>query len=118
MRVPSAGLWLDLAPSEVVRRELLREVGGAAADLRFVGQFYASGGISGDVAYVDLATGVASPDCCWSGTWAGHTANPPGVLASSRRGLVEIRLVPVAEALRVAIEILIAHGPSAPTLLW
>lgn len=79
MRVPSAGLWLDLAPSEVVRRELLREVGGAAADLRFVGQFYASGGISGDVAYVDLATGVASPDCCWSGTWAGHTANPPGV---------------------------------------
>ena len=31
---------------EVARRELLEEVGGTAADVHFVGQFYTSNGIS------------------------------------------------------------------------
>jgi hypothetical protein len=43
---------------KVASLELLEEVGGTAADLCFVGQFYTSNGISNEVAYVYLATGV------------------------------------------------------------
>ena len=53
---------------EVARRELLEEGGGTAAELRYVGQFYTSNGISSEVAYVYLATGVACPDLLWSGS--------------------------------------------------
>ncbi len=62
MEVPAGGLSPDLTPEEVARRELLEEVGGEAAELHFVGQFYTSNGISNEVAYVFLATGVACPD--------------------------------------------------------
>ncbi len=43
---------------KVARRELLEEVSGTAAALRYVGRFYTSNGISNEVAYVYLATGV------------------------------------------------------------
>lgn len=45
-------------PEETARRELLEEVGGIAADLHHVGQFYTTNGISNEMAYVYLATGV------------------------------------------------------------
>jgi ADP-ribose pyrophosphatase len=86
---------------EVARRELLEEVGGTAADLRFVGQFYTSNGISDEVAYVYLATGVE--------------------LGASQREpteLMEVHLVPAQEAVRMAREGEISDGPSALALLW
>ncbi|MFC2045952.1 NUDIX domain-containing protein [Chloroflexota bacterium] len=86
---------------EVARRELLEEVGGEAAELPFVGQFYTSNGISNKVAYVYLATGVE----------LGETHREP-------TELMEMRLVPVEEALRMAREGEISDGPSALALLW
>ncbi len=74
-----------MPPEKVARRELLEEVGGTAAELRYVGQFYTSNGIFSEVAYVYLATSVE--------------------LSNAHREpteLVEIRLVPVEEALRPA----------------
>ena len=97
MEVPSGGL----TPDEVARRELLEEVGGTAADLRYVGQFYTSNGISNEVAYVYLATGVE----------VGEAHREP-------TELMEVRLVPVEEALRTARSGEITGGPSALALLW
>ena len=101
MEVPAGGLSPELAPEEVARRELLEEVGGRAAELRFVGQFYTSNGISNEVAYVYLATGVE----------LGEAQREP-------TELMEMRLVPVEEALRMAREGEITDGPSALALLW
>ena len=99
--VPAGGLSEGLPPEEVARRELLEEVGGTAADFRYVGQFYTSNGISNEVAYVYLATGVE----------LGESHREP-------TELMEMRLVPVEEALRMAREGEISDGPSALALLW
>jgi ADP-ribose pyrophosphatase len=99
--VPAGGLSPDLTPEEVARFELLEEVGGTAGELRYVGQFYTSNGISSEVAYVYLATGVQLGE-----------AHPEPT------ELMEMRLVPVEEALRMAREGEIADGPSALALLW
>jgi ADP-ribose pyrophosphatase len=106
--VPAGGLPAGLDPSQrlarseaVARRELMEEVGGTAGDLQYVGRFYTSNGISNEVAYVYLATGV--------------------VLGQAHREpteLMEIRPVPAEEALRMAREGEIADGPSALALLW
>ena len=99
--LPAGGLGPDGNPEEVARLELLEEVGGSAADLRYVGRFYTSNGISNEVAYVYLATGVE----------LGETHREP-------TELMEIRLVPVDEALRMAREGEVTDGPSALALLW
>ena len=106
--VPAGGLppgpdhSLRLAQAEkIARRELMEEVGGTAAELHFVGQFYTTNGISNEVAYVYLATGVE----------LGETHREP-------TELMEIRLVPVEEALRMARQGEISDGPSALALLW
>jgi ADP-ribose pyrophosphatase len=105
--VPAGGLSPRLDQSlrlvqfeEVARRELIEEIGGTAADLRYVGQFYTSNGISNEVSYVYLATGVE----------LGEAHREP-------TELMEIRLVPVDEALRMAREGEISDGPSALALL-
>jgi ADP-ribose pyrophosphatase len=98
--VPAGGLSPGLAPEEVARRELLEEVGGTAVDLRYIGQFYTSNGISNEMAHVYLATRVD----------LGETHREP-------TELMEIRLVPVEEALRMAREGEISDGPSALALL-
>jgi ADP-ribose pyrophosphatase len=85
---------------KAARRELLEEVGGEAAELRYVGQFYTSNGISNEVAYVYLATGVE----------LGKAQREP-------TELMEVRQVPVEEALRMAREGEITDGPSALALL-
>ena len=99
--VPAGGLSPGLSPEEVAHRELLEEVGGRAAELRHMGQFYTSNGISSEVAYVYLATGVE----------LGETQREP-------TELMEIRLVPVEEALRMARAGEITDRPSALALLW
>jgi ADP-ribose pyrophosphatase len=99
--VPAGGLSEVLSPEEVAQHELLEEVGGTAAELHYVGQFYTSNGISNEVAYVYLATGVE----------LGETQREP-------TELMEMRLVPVEEALRMARKGEISDGPSALALLW
>ena len=99
--VPAGGLSPDLTPEDAARRELLEEVGGTAADLCCVGQFYTSNGISNEIAYVYLATGVE----------LGETCREPSEL-------MEIRLVPAGEAMRMARSGEISDGPSALALLW
>jgi ADP-ribose pyrophosphatase len=99
--VPAGGLSAGLTPEEVACRELSEEIGGTAADVRCVGQFYTSNGISNEIAYVYLATGVE----------LGESHPEP-------TELMEIRLVPVEVALRMAREGEITDGPSALALLW
>ena len=106
--VPAGGLPPRLDQSvrlvqseEVARRELLEEVGGTAADVHFVGQFYTSNGISDEVAYVYLANGVE----------LGESQREP-------TELMEVHLVPVDEAMRMARSGDISDGPSALALLW
>jgi ADP-ribose pyrophosphatase len=98
--VPAGGISPRLSPEEVASRELLEEVGGTAAELHYVGQFYTSNGISSEVAYVFLATGVE----------LGEAHREP-------TELMEMRLVPVEKALRMAREGEISDGPSALALL-
>jgi len=86
---------------EVARRELLEEVGGTTTDLRYVGRFYTSNSISNEVAYVYLATGVEL-----------------GAARPEPTELMELRLLPVEEALRMARKGEISDGPSALALLW
>ena len=99
--MPAGGLSPGLSPEEIARRELSEEIGGIAADLRYVGQFYTSNGISDEAAYVFLATGVE----------LGEAHREP-------TELMEMRLVSVGEALRMAREGMITDGPSALALLW
>jgi ADP-ribose pyrophosphatase len=99
--VPAGGLSPGLTPEEVARRELLEEVGGRAAALCYVGRFYTSNGISNELAYVYLATGVELGEACREPT-----------------ELMEIRLVPVEEAIRMAREGEVTDGPSALALMW
>jgi ADP-ribose pyrophosphatase len=99
--VLAGGLGPDGVPEEIARQELREEVGGTAADLRSMGRFYTSNGISNEIAYVYLATGVE----------LGEAQPEP-------TELMDVRLVPVAEALRMAREGEISDGPSALALLW
>jgi ADP-ribose pyrophosphatase len=106
--VPAGGLPPGLDESqrlvraeEVAHRELLEEVGGEAAALRYIGHFYTSNGISNEIAYVYLATGVR----------LGETYREPAEL-------IETKLVPVNKALRMARDGRISDGPSALALLW
>ena len=106
--IPAGGLPAGLEESQkliqaaaTAHRELLEEVGGRAAALRYIGQFYTSNGISNEIAYVYLATGVQ----------LGETYREPAEL-------IETELVPVEEALRMARDGEISDGPSALALLW
>lgn len=101
LEVPAGGLFPGLPPEETARRELEEEIGGQAATVRYVGRFYTSNGISNEIAYVYLATGVE----------LGETHREP-------TEDMELRLVPVAEAMRMARMGEITDGPSALALLW
>ena len=101
MEVPAGGLSPGLTPEEVAHRELLEEIGGEAAEMRCVGQFYTPNGISNEVAYVYLATGVELGEAQYEPT-----------------ELMEMRMVPIEEALRMARSGEITDGPSALALLW
>ena len=100
-RCPLAAFPPGSMPEEVARRELVEEVDGTASEPRYIGQFYTSNGISNEIAYVYLATGVEL-----------------GEPHREATELMEMRLVPVEEALRMAREGEITDGPSALALLW
>ncbi|MBN1657810.1 MAG: NUDIX hydrolase [Anaerolineae bacterium] len=99
--VPAGGLSDGRSLEDVARRELAEEVGGTAKALHYVGRFYTSNGICSEVAHIYLATGV--------------------MLGEAQREMteqMEVRPVPVAEAVRMARSGEIMDGPSALALLW
>jgi ADP-ribose pyrophosphatase len=101
LEVPAGGLLPGVGPEEMARRELLEEVGGQPAAVHYVGRFYTSNGISSEIAYVYLATGVELGE-------AHHEPTED----------LEVLLMPAQEALRMARSGEISDGPSALALLW
>lgn len=98
--VPAGGLKDGQLPDEAARAELSEEIGGQAAEWRYIGPFYGSNGISNELGHIYLALGV---------TLAQPHHEPAEV--------IEIHRVPVAEALRMAQANQMSDGPSALALL-
>lgn len=98
--VPAGGLLPGATPEAMARQELREEIGGTAARIERVGQFYTMNGIGTEVAHVFLATGVE----------LGEPHREP-------TEIMEIKRVPIAEALRMARAGEISDGPSALALL-
>jgi ADP-ribose pyrophosphatase len=99
--IPSGGLGADETPEAAAVRELGEEVGGQAAELRYVGWFYPSNGISNEKAHIFLASGVE----------LGEAHREP-------TESMEVRLVSPAEALRMVRAGEITDGRAALALLW
>ncbi len=101
LECPAGGIKPGASPEEAARQELEQEVGGQAAELRYVGRFFTSSGITNEVIHVFLATGVelAEPD-------------------RESTEEIEVRLVDVDEALRMARSGEISDGPSTLALMW
>ncbi len=98
--VPAGSLKAGQLPEEAARAELAEEIGGEAAEWRYIGPFYGSNGISNELGHIYLARGV--------------TLGQPQHEAAE---VIEIHRVPVAEALRMAQANEISDGPSALALL-
>ena len=98
--VPAGGLLPEMTPEEMARRELYEEIGGTASHLQYIGWFYTMNGIGTEVAHVFLATGVELADAHREPT-----------------EIMELRRVPVAQAMRMARAGEITDGPSALALL-
>ena len=88
---------------EVARRELREEIGGTAASLEYVAWFYSSSSLSDEVCHIFLARGVTID--------AEHAATEPGEH-------LELRLIPVAEAVALARGGQIKTGTCALAILW
>ena len=102
--VPAGGLGNKphLTPLAVAQEELAEEVGGVAATWRPIGSYYAGIGSSNVRAHVFLATGVQ--------------LNGRQQLESTE--IIQVRTVPVAEALAMARSGVMQDGQSVLALLW
>lgn len=98
--VPAGGVRNGQSPEDVARQELREETGGEAKDLRYVGQFYTSNGISNEVGHVFLATGVTLHE----------TAHEPAEV-------LEVHPIPLKKALHMAHTNQISDGPSALAIM-
>jgi ADP-ribose pyrophosphatase len=99
--VPAGAVDGDEDLEAAARRELAEEIGGTAAEMRHVGHFFAAGSISNLRDDVFLATGVR----------LGQSVREP-------TELIEIKTVPLADALAMARQGEIKDGESALALLW
>lgn len=101
--IPAGGLGNKpgLTPLAVAQEELAEEVGGVATEWRSVGSYYAGVGSSNVRAHVFLATGVQL-------SGAQH-------LESTE--IIQVRRVPIAEALQMARSGVMQDGQSALALL-
>ena len=99
--VPAGAVDGDEELEAAARRELAEEIGGTAAEMRYVGHFFAAGSISNLRNDVFLATGVR----------LGQSVREP-------TELIEVKVVPLAEALAMARRGEIKDGESALALLW
>jgi len=98
--VPAGAVDGDEDLEAAARRELAEEIGGTAAEMRHVGHFFAASSISNLRDDVFLATGVR----------LGQSVREP-------TELIEIRTVPLAEALAMARRGEIKDGESALALI-
>ncbi len=99
--VPAGGMGNGRSARETVVAELREELGGTAADLRPINQFYVSNGFCDEVGYVFLATGV-------------NMNHSPQYESTE---VMTIHPLPSAEVLRMAHAGEITDGPSALALL-
>lgn len=86
--VPAGGLTLGLPPEETAHHELREEIGGKAQHMRPITRFYTMNGISDEVAYVFLATGVTlgEPEREPTEIMSAHLFSPQEALAMVYRG--------------------------------
>lgn len=100
LEVPAGNVEPGASPADTAARELREEIGGTAARLDFIADFYSMNGIGDEVAQVYLARGVTLGD-------------------PEREPTEHIRLhaLPIAEALRLARTGAIKDGPSALAIL-
>jgi len=97
--VPAGAVDGDEGLEAAARRELAEEAGGTAEELRYVGHFFAASSVSNLRIDVFLATGVQL-----------------GQRVPEATELIEIKIVPVAEALAMARRGEIKDGQSALAL--
>lgn len=98
--VPAGGLEENETPAENARKELREEIGGKAASMEFVGQFFTSPGRSNAVTHVFLARGVQL-----------------GERQLEATEQIAVVPVPIREAMRMVRSGEISGGPSALALL-
>lgn len=98
--VPAGGLLPGISAEEMAARELREEIGGTAGRLEHMAWFYTMNGIGTEVAHVYLARDVEL-----------------GEPERESTELMEVRAVPIVEALRMARAGEITDGPSALALL-
>ena len=99
--VPAGGLRANQSPEQLAIEELQQEIGGTAQQLRYLGWFYASNGISNEKGHVFLATGVTL-----------------GLPAHEPAEIITLQPFSPAQALTMARTGQITDGPSALALLW
>lgn len=103
LEVPAGGMHDtgDAPPEEVARKELREEVGGTAEKLSYVGFFFSANAVTDEKCHVFLAEGV-------------QLSKEPKTEASES---IEMRLVPIAEALELARRGEMKTGPCALAVL-
>jgi ADP-ribose pyrophosphatase len=100
LEIPAGGIPADQTPEEVAKQELQEEVGGAAAEWHFLGKYWTMNGIGDELGYFFLATGVTL-------SASHHEATE----------IIELQIVPAAQALEMARSGQILDAPSALALL-
>jgi ADP-ribose pyrophosphatase len=98
--VPAGAVDVGEDGPSAARRELREEIGGTCDELRPIGTFFASNGVSDERFHLFLALGVRL-----------------GASAPEHTELLRVAPLPVAEALRLARSGAISDGPSALALL-
>jgi ADP-ribose pyrophosphatase len=100
LEVPAGHIEPGASPEEMAARELREEIGGTAAQLAFIADFYTMNGIGDEKALVYLARGVELGE--------------PEREATEH---IRLRVFPADEAVRLARTGAIKDGPSALAIL-
>lgn len=98
--VPAGSVKPGQSNEEAAREELREEVGGVCRAIVYIGRFFLANGICNEVGHIYLATGV--------------TLHKPHHEAAE---VMDIHLMPVDDALRMARSGQISDGPTALALL-
>ena len=101
LECPSGGLDRGETPECAARRELEEETGWVAEGMSPLGSFYGSNGISDERFYLFLATRLSDS----------------GKLNREPTELIELELIPLQDAVELALSGAIQDGPSALALL-
>ncbi len=98
--VPAGGMYSGATAIDTAKAELSEEIGADIADLEEVGNFYLSNGSSNQKGHVYIAWGAE-----------------PGRTRHEDTEMMDVREVPLEEAMRMARKGEISDGPSALALL-